>query len=116
MVNKFIEKLFSPTGLPIAYRFFKPKKNKPVPEPPYLVYLIKDESGYGADEKNLISNKSVTVELYSDKKSFDLEATIEEIISAYEYRKHEEFIESEEMWQVSYEFEIYEKLGGIRNE
>ena len=109
-VDKYIEDLLAPIALPVAYRAFKPKKDKPVPDPPYLIYLIPDEDGRGADGKNLVSKKYVTVELYVTAKNVELEAKVEEALSAYEYSKHEEYIEAEAMWQISYDFEIYKKI------
>lgn len=53
-VNNQIEKLLKPVGLPVAYRMFKPYKDKPVPNPPYIVYLIDNENAHGADGKNFI--------------------------------------------------------------
>lgn len=102
--------MLSGIGLPLAYRQFKPYKNKPVPKPPYLIYLISTESGSGADYCNLISRKRVTVELYSTKKDTRLEDKVESAISAFEYEKYEDYIEAEEMYLVSYEFDIFEKI------
>lgn len=104
-----MEEMLSGVGLPLAYRQFKPYKNKPVPKPPYLIYLISTESGHGADYINLISRKRVTVELYTTTKSVLLEEKVENAISAFEYEKYEDYIEAEEMYLVSYEFDIYEK-------
>ena len=108
-VNERIETLLNPIGLPLAYREFKPFKNKPVPKPPYLIYLIDNESGRGADGKNLLMRKRVTVELYSNIKSTAYEAAVEAAISEFEFEKYEDYIDGEKMYCVSYEFDIYEK-------
>ena len=110
MVNKQIEDMLTPIGLPLAYREFKPYKNKPVPSPPYLIYLIDSENGYGADEKNLICKKNITVELYTTLKSPATEEKIEEAISGFEYTKYEDYISEEKMYMVSYEFTTYQKI------
>ena len=102
--------MLSGIGIPLAYRQFKPYKNKPVPKPPYLIYLISTENGSGADYHNLISRKRVTVELYSAQKDTCLEDEVESAISTFEYEKYEDYIEAEEMYLVSYEFDIYEKI------
>ena len=101
--------MLSVVGLPIAYRQFKRYKNKTVPKPPYLIYLIQSESGRGADYCNLILRKRVTVELYTTQKDTHLEEKVEGAISAFEYEKYEDYIEAEEMYLASYEFDIYEK-------
>lgn len=109
-VNERIENLLTATGLPLAYREFKPYKNKPVPNPPYIVYLIDNESGRGADGKNLLMRKRVTVELYSNTKSVSQEAAVEAAISEFEFEKYEDYIAEEKMYCVSYEFDIFEKI------
>lgn len=109
-VNERVERILKPIGLPLAYREFKPYKNKPVPNPPYLVYLIDNESGRGADGKNLLTRKRVTVELYSSTKNTSLEAAIEAAICEYEFEKYEDYIKEEKMYLVSYEFDVYEKI------
>ncbi len=114
-VNEHIEKILKPIGLPIAYRTFKPYKNKPVPAPPYLIYLISNESGRGADGKNLYKRLHIVVELYTTTKNTALEDKVENAISKYEFEKYETYIESEKMWLVSFEFDIFEKQGGINN-
>lgn len=110
MRNEYIENLLASVGVPIAYRKFKPYKNKPVPPPPYIIYIIERESGRGADNKNLLVKKSVFMELYSKEKNTVLEKKIETSISAFEWDKYEDTIESENLYVVSYEFDIYEKI------
>ena len=109
-VNEHIENILKATGLPLAYREFKPYKNKPVPAPPYLVYLIENEQAHGADGKNLYKGLSVTVELYTDKKTPSLETAVEAALSEYEFNKYEDYIKEEKMYFISYEFDIYEKI------
>lgn len=109
MKNEFLESLLASVGIPIAYRKFKPYKNKPVPKPPYMIYIIERETGRGADNKNLLSEKSAFLELYSVNKSAELEEKIEKALCAYEWDKYEDYIEAENLYVVSYEFKFYEK-------
>jgi len=109
-VDKKIEALLAPVKIPIAYRAFRPYKNKPVPNPPYLIYLIEHEAAYGADYKNLVKEKNVRVELYADKKELKLEEKVEQALSAYDHDKYEDFIESEAMYMTAYEFTVFEKV------
>lgn len=109
-VNNQIEELLKPIGLPVAYRMFKPYKNKPVPNPPYIVYLIDNENAHGADSKNFILKKHITIEFYSNKKDTETEGLIEAALSAVEYEKYEDYIDTEKLFEVSYEFDIYEKI------
>ena len=109
-VNKYIEELLAPVKLPLAYRQFIPYENNPVPNPPYLIYLVDNETGRGADGKNLVLRKGVTIELYTDEKNVELEEKVENAISEYEYEKNEVYISSEEMYMIYYNFEIFEKI------
>lgn len=110
--NENIEKVLRAVGIPVAYRQFTPSKDKSVPDPPYLIYIVSPEGAWGADEKNLVIQRHVTVELYTDTKDAVLERKIENILISTEWSKHEEYIESEALYMVSYEFDITEKLGG----
>ena len=109
-VNKHIESILQPIGLPLAYRTFKPYKNKPVPAPPYLIYIISNESAHGADNKNLYKRLHVAVELYTTTKNTVLEEKVEDAISQYEFEKYESYIDNEKMYFVSFEFDIYQKI------
>lgn len=108
--SEYIKERLQAVGLPLAYRQFEPYKNKPVPSPPYLIYLIDRESGRGADGKNFYKRLHVTVELYTVKKDTELENKVEAAINEYEYEKYEDYLDDESMWFISYEFDIYEKI------
>ncbi len=108
--SDIIEPLLSKTGLPFAHRFFKPYKNKPVPNPPYLIYLILKTEGHGADDKVLYKKYHVAIELYTDKRSPSIMEKVEYVISEYEYTSDEDYIEEEDMYLVVYEFDVIEKI------
>jgi hypothetical protein len=105
-----IEYLLIPTQLPCAYRAFKAYKDKPVPKPPYCVYLFSRETFYGSDKKNLIADRDVIVELYTIKKDPVSEKRVEDALSGYEFTKSEEYIDTEGLYQITYEFNHIEKL------
>lgn len=109
-VNEHIESLLKPLGLPLAYREFKPYKGKPIPAPPYLVYYIERENARGSDDKNFYKKLHVVVELYTTAKSTVLEYSVENAIQSFEFEKYEEYLDSEKMFFVSWEFDIYEKI------
>lgn len=109
-VNERVEGLLKPTGLPLAYREFKPYKGKPVPAPPYLIYFIERENARGSDDKNFYKKLQVVVELYTAAKSPTLEESVENAIQEFEFDKYEEYLDSEGMFFVSWEFDIYEKI------
>lgn len=108
MDNTEFEALLKTTGLPVAYHHF----TKP-PALPYIIYLISKDHRYGPDEgPNLISDRGLTVELYTLKKNKAAEEKVETALKNFEYEKHEVYIESEGMWQISYDIELTIKLGG----
>ena|GEM_PF-965289 len=65
-------------GLPIARNQFTATNKKPVPDPPFLVYLS-TERQRGDDTKNRIREIEGSLELYTERKAdLDLEKQIEE--------------------------------------
>lgn len=94
-------------GLPVTYLEFTETEETPIPEPPYLVYLITNEKGRGADTKNNIKEMDFALELYTDLEAEnreELESQIEEtILYDIEYEKFVAKIESENMMQSAYE-------------
>lgn len=105
-VNSILEKI----GLPFAYRHFKPYKNKPLPEPPYMVWYIDDEQHFGSDDKNFLNRQKITFEFYSRIKDRKTERKIETALNFVKFDKWEEYKEAEKIYFVSYEFEIISKL------
>lgn len=99
-------------GLPMAKDQFEKTNKKPVPDPPYLVYL-QEETQRGDDHKNRIREIDGSLELYTDRRPDpDLEAKIEnEVLPDIEFRKYQAKINSENMVQTAYEFTIIQKKG-----
>lgn len=106
----YVEELIAPLGLPVAYRQFTAYKDKPAPNPPYLIYFIHPENSGGGDNKNLFVRRTVTVELYTDEPNAELEQKVEDALSSVEWAKYEDYIESERLNKVSYEFDYYSKI------
>lgn len=109
--SKDIKKALETVGIPVAYRQFVPLKNKPVPNPPFMVYVISPEDASGADGRNLLVRRHISVELYTDEKDVELEEKVEAVINSTEWSKTEEYIESEALYMVTWEFNSFEKLG-----
>lgn len=99
--------------LPIAKNAFKKTAKKPVPEPPYIVYLI-SESQRGDDARNRIREISGSIELYTDRIPNEaLEHRIEnEVLFDVAFRKEQGYITTENMVQTAYDFELIQK--GVR--
>lgn len=83
------------TGLPVAYRAFKGPVN-----PPFIAYFVDSEEVRGSDHKNLIVDRDLVIEFYSDSKEEATERAIENLFNGFDVSKTEEWIESEKMLQV----------------
>lgn len=94
-------------GLPVAKNQFDGTIEDPVPDPPYLVYLLPHERGRGADNLNNLKETDFDLELYTredDKEREKLEKGIEKsIFPDVEYDKYVAPIPDEECYQTAYE-------------
>ena len=99
-----LNELLNTLEIPVAYSHFKD-----LAQTPFLVYYVQNEDIRGADNKNMLSEKNIRIELYSDLKNIELEEQIEKILIEYELDKNEVYIESEQLLQVSYEFSMIVK-------
>lgn len=104
-----VKSLLGPLGIPVAYRKFTPKKESPTPQPPFIIFTFPRERGYGADDGNYIKYKNLNIELYTAQKNEILEESLEKLINAFEYDKSEDYIDEEEMYQIEYDIDIYQK-------
>jgi len=101
MTLKEINEKLNILDIPVAYNcFITPQK------PPFITYKITSEDIRGADNKNMLSEKSVRIELYSEVKNIELEEELENLFDEYELAKSEEYIESEKMLEIIYEFDL----------
>lgn len=84
------------------------------PKPPPLPYILfnEDIDVSGADNKNCIANRNVTIELYSGKIDKIAESKIEVLLNkkSIQYKKNREWIDSERFFQTIYDFELIEKI------
>lgn len=108
-------------GLPIANMAFEETEESPVPEPPYLVYLITNQRMRGADTVNNIKETDFSLELYTDLFASDREALEEAVEQAVffdvETEKYVAFIESENMVQTAWEANgLIQKMKGAKKE
>ena len=99
-------------GLPITENAWKKTAKKPVPEPPYIVYLV-SENQRGDDNKNRIREINGSLELYTDRTpDGSLEERIEEeVLFDLQFSKYQAEITSDNMVQTAYEFDITQKKG-----
>lgn len=91
------------TGFKYAYGLFK----IPV-EPPHLVAICRDTDNFMADNKVYLKNTPVQLDYTYVDKDIEMQNKIEnEILGDIAWNKTEEaYLSDEEVWQVSYFFEI----------
>lgn len=92
-------------GLPFAYHHFTEGES---PKPPFLIFLSPGENTFSADNLMYHSFKRLNIELYTDRKSPEVEEHVENILRRHHifYNKTETWIASEEMYEVLYEMEV----------
>jgi sulfur transfer complex TusBCD TusB component (DsrH family) len=100
-----LKKILDATSYPVAYSHFTASPGKPVPKPPYICYLVDGSPNMIADNKVHHKINDVTIELYTIKKDLVAESKIEQALDDHEipYESFEAFIESEKMYQKTYE-------------
>lgn len=89
----------------VAYRQFPENK---APALPFIVYYVENSDNFGADNKVYLQKNEVTIELYSKEKDVTSEGLIEKMLNdnSIFWNKYEDYIESEHMYQISYEITI----------
>lgn len=104
-----IGELLEATGYPVAYSHFVELPGNPLPNPPYVTYLVTYSSNFHADNKVHKQIQNVDIELYTDRKDLQAESIVESILDANEipYETVETFIESEKLFQIIYEVRLF---------
>jgi len=78
------------------------------PLPLFLIFLSPGEDTFSADNIAYFSTKKLNIELYTDRKSPEIEEMVEKILKRHElyYTKTEAYIDSEKLYEVLYEMEV----------
>lgn len=106
MTYKEVKTMVATLGLPFAYKQFP---NNTEQAPPFICYLFTDRStDLMADNKNYSKLRPLSIELYTDEKDFEKEATIETALTnaGLAFTRSEDYIESERMYQITYDTEV----------
>ena len=105
MTYQEIISILSEIDLPYVYDHFAEGES---PDPPFMVFLFPRSDNFGADNKVYQKINVLHIELYTDKKSPDIETQIEAVLDKYElfYEKTEVWIASERLYEVLYEMEV----------
>lgn len=91
--------------LPYAYHHFAEGES---PEPPFIVFLFPGSDNFAADGVVYYKINRLNIELYTDLKNVELEATVEAVLDEHGifYEKSEVWIESENLYEVLYQMEV----------
>ena len=100
-----ILEILAEINLPFAYHHFAEGE---APAPPFICYLTPGSDNFAADGKVYFKINEFHIELYTDEKSPTLEAELEAVLDAHGifYDKTEVWIESEQLYEVLYQFEM----------
>lgn len=93
------------TKIPFAYRAFEANG---APAPPFICYLFPNNIPEAADDANVISIEELDIELYTPYKDFELEASIEAILTAHDlsFSRDETWLDDEQMQMTVYTMEV----------
>ena len=75
---------------------------------PFLVIHVNQPMGFRADDGNYLKRWDFRIDLYTEKKSLELEAEIETLLDSLKipWDQSEQFIESQTCWESEYSFGI----------
>lgn len=92
-------------GLPFAYDHFAEGES---PDPPFICYLIPNSDNFSADGRVYYKINEIHIELYTDSKDLSAEQKVEAVLDEHGifYEKTETWIESENLYEVLYTFEM----------
>lgn len=106
MTFQEISQMIDSIGLPYNYLQFEENS---APALPYVLFYYPQRDDVIADNKNYAPKTALNVELCTEEKDFDTEATVEAVFIAHEipFTKTETYIESEKMYMILYEMEVF---------
>ena len=107
-----IERIFTDLNIPYKYRVFKGDERPPMP---FAVYSIGREVFSGSDERLYIKESTVTIQIVTSDKDWNLEELLEEKISGLDdissdISKDEDYDTTEEAYVITYEFTLTTKI------
>lgn len=106
MTYKEVNTMIASIGLPYAYNEFSDGTGI---APPFICFLYGDYSNdLLADNYNYQPVRTLSIELYTDNKDFELENAVEAVLKANKlpFIRQETYIESERMFMVVYDTQI----------
>lgn len=105
MTYKEVSDMVKSIGLPYAFYEFPDGTEQ---ELPFVCFYFPESDDFFADNQNYVGIQRLYVELYTKEKDFTLDATVASVLSAHglTFRKSDNRIDSEQMWQTLFEMEV----------
>ncbi len=103
-MDKMLE-IMEAIRIPYAYHHFAEGES---PRPPFLCFLTPESDNFSADGGVYYRVDVFHIELYTDRKSPQIEQQVEAVLDAHGifYEKTEAWIESERLYEILYSFEM----------
>ena len=103
-----LKEILEQTGFPVAYSTFKESEYTPLPDFPFICYLVVFSPNFSADDQIYHPISHVQIELYSHKKDESAETILENILNENNlpYSSTESYITSEDFYQKIYEMRL----------
>lgn len=103
-----LDALLVSTGLPVTYHHWNVDEENPMPQLPYIAYMLDGTNVFSADDKVLLEIESYNIELYTAIKDVDIEKKLENVLKENEiiWEKTEVYIKEEKMYQIIYSVQI----------
>lgn len=104
MTTQEVAAMIQEIGLPNAYYRF-PETGQ---APPFVCFFYANSNDFLADDTNYQKIEHLIVELYTDDKDFEKEATVERVLQDHGmvYTREETYIDAERMYEVVYEMDV----------
>lgn len=101
-----IKEWLQTTGMKVAEDCFKSP-----PPLPYIVFTDENNTS-GADDKNCILKRSISVEMYSEIINKQSESKIEALLNekSINFKRNRTWVDSQRFWQTVYDFDLVEKF------
>ena len=105
MTHNEIVAMLEEAGLPLAYDHFAEGES---PNPPFLIFLLPSSDNFSADGRVYQKIDTLHIELYTDLKQPQLEASVEAVLDRHDifYDKTEVWIPEERLYEVLYSTEV----------
>lgn len=105
MTREEVYTMIQSIGLPCAYYQFPDDTPQ---APPFVVWFFSVNTDVKADNTNYVDKEVLNIELYTKYRDFEQEEAVEAVLIAngFCYGKEAAHVDSEKMWQISYESEV----------